>query len=455
MDRRQRQGAACDPEGVLKVARPLRPCAFYRKTGQCCTVPALRSKRMVAIIFHAPVSCFRLTKSVSSILHGLLFESGAMEILCLKKRTGVYGLLIPLVLLFLAARAIAIEIPLQKHGGVYTLQVQINGVYTAPFILDSGATEVTIPADVVLALLRAGTISEDDFLPGKKYRLGDGSIVKGSRFNLRELEVGGFRVSNVPAVVVPVTGSLLLGQSFLSRAVHWEIDNERQVLVLFDSKTPTHTQELYDFTKLPDKYPVGAFGLKWGDSSAQAKAVMLKLDAVDNDDVCQGDDKSISKEVRGNWEYFANQFNFKQDCEERKKFNKETEKFGESDIDFHGTFMHRDASISLTFTKFYGLYSVFIGFDKSPEGLYPDLLSVLKARYGPPGRTATRADANGERVIRSAYWWPGAVTRIELSEEKSKTPFGLWRITTIDYTDWKTSQIANKRHKKYILDHKK
>ncbi len=145
-------------------------------------------------------------------------------------------LLIFLAAFLFAVQAVAIEIPLQKQGGVYSLPVRINGVITLNFILDSGASEVTIPADVALTLLRAGTISEKDFLPGQKYRLADGSILKGARFKIRELEVGGFRISNIPAVVAPATGSLLLGQSFLSRTPHWAIDNERQLLVISDSR---------------------------------------------------------------------------------------------------------------------------------------------------------------------------------------------------------------------------
>lgn len=154
-------------------------------------------------------------------------------------KLGLPSLLTLLAAFLFAVQAMAVEIPLHRHGGVYTLQVGINDVYTAPFILDSGASEVTIPADVALSLLRAGTISNRDFLPEEIYRLADGSIVVGSRFNIREIEVGGFRVFNVPAMVVPVTGSLLLGQSFLSRAGHWAIDNERPALVLSGSATTT------------------------------------------------------------------------------------------------------------------------------------------------------------------------------------------------------------------------
>ena len=126
----------------------------------------------------------------------------------------------------------ATEVALQKDGGVYTLPVKINRVITLDFILDSGASEVSIPADVVLTLLRAKTISENDFLSGKSYTLADGSVVRSERFLIRELDVGGERIANVPAMVAPVSGTLLLGQSFLQRIDSWMLDNRRNVLIM-------------------------------------------------------------------------------------------------------------------------------------------------------------------------------------------------------------------------------
>jgi clan AA aspartic protease (TIGR02281 family) len=145
--------------------------------------------------------------------------------------------LIFLVTFCVTAQAGAIEISLKEYGGVYCLPARINGVITLDFILDTGASEVTIPANVALTLLKAGTIKEGDFLPGRKYRLADGSTLKGSRFKIRELEVGGLKMSNVPAVVAPGRGPLLLGQSFLSRVGNWAINNEKQLLLISESKS--------------------------------------------------------------------------------------------------------------------------------------------------------------------------------------------------------------------------
>jgi hypothetical protein len=126
----------------------------------------------------------------------------------------------------------AIEVPLVKEGGVYTVPVRINDVLTLDFIIDSGAAEVQVPADVALTLLRTKTISQDDFLPGETYRLADGSKTKSSRFNIKELRIGDYVVNQVSAGISDIEGPLLLGQSFLSKVPSWSQDNKRGVLVI-------------------------------------------------------------------------------------------------------------------------------------------------------------------------------------------------------------------------------
>src|SRR5262249_22455094 len=124
------------------------------------------------------------------------------------------------------------EIPLVQVSGVYALPVEINSVLTLHFILDTGASEVQLPADVVLTLVRAGTIQEADFLPGKTYVLADGSELKSPRFILRSLKIGRRQISTVPASVGSLSSSPLLGQSVLEKLGTWSMDSQRRVLVL-------------------------------------------------------------------------------------------------------------------------------------------------------------------------------------------------------------------------------
>ena len=61
--------------------------------------------------------------------------------------------------------------------------MRINDQLTIKFTVDTGASDVSVPADVVLTLIRTDTISSGDFLGERPYTLADGSTVKNQRFH--------------------------------------------------------------------------------------------------------------------------------------------------------------------------------------------------------------------------------------------------------------------------------
>ena len=123
-------------------------------------------------------------------------------------------------------------IPVKAQGGTYVVPVLINKTITLNFVIDSGASDVSIPADVVLTLVRSGTLQPSDFIGTQTYRLADGSTVPSTTFRIRSLTLNRLVIENVKGSVANVKGDLLLGQSFLSRFKSWSIDNARQALVL-------------------------------------------------------------------------------------------------------------------------------------------------------------------------------------------------------------------------------
>ena len=132
-------------------------------------------------------------------------------------------------------RAVAdnrISVPLKNVDGALVVPVLINGAISLNFVIDSGATNVAIPADVVAALERTGTLQESDFLGKVIYQLADGSTLPSVKFRIRSLTVGGKVIENVTGSVNPVATDALLGQSFLTRFKSWSIDNARQALQL-------------------------------------------------------------------------------------------------------------------------------------------------------------------------------------------------------------------------------
>ena len=116
--------------------------------------------------------------------------------------------------------------------GVFTVPVLINGTVQLEFLLDTGASDVVLPADVIRTLIRTGTLSQEDVIGVNKHVLADGSRGENLQLRLQEIRIGDRAVRDVTASSAPMQGIPLLGQSFLSRFGSWTIDNRRQVLVL-------------------------------------------------------------------------------------------------------------------------------------------------------------------------------------------------------------------------------
>jgi predicted aspartyl protease len=125
-----------------------------------------------------------------------------------------------------------VKVPMTVAGGTFEVPVEINGAITLNFVIDSGAADVTIPADVVSTLIRMGTIKPSDFIGRQTYVLADGSESPSSNFMIRSLKVGDKIVKNVKGSIAPATGALLLGQSFLQHFKSWSIDNLKHELLL-------------------------------------------------------------------------------------------------------------------------------------------------------------------------------------------------------------------------------
>jgi clan AA aspartic protease (TIGR02281 family) len=156
----------------------------------------------------------------------------------LSRRTSAVLLMVVAALIATGMRIVRAEtVSLNREHGAFVLPVVINNQITRSFMLDSGASDVTIPADVISALTRSGSISTADFLGSQEYRLADGSVTRTRRVRIRSLRVGSVELRDVVVSVVPHAGVLLLGQSFLGRLQSWTIDNQRHLFVINQSPT--------------------------------------------------------------------------------------------------------------------------------------------------------------------------------------------------------------------------
>ena len=123
-------------------------------------------------------------------------------------------------------------IPLEPLNGVYVTPAVINGVVSAKFLVDTGASLVGVPAGLVKSLVDSGFIAQSDFLGERTFRIANGSTFQSQTLRLKSLQIGNVVVEDVEASVLPDNAPLLLGQSFLRRLKSWSMDTTAHTLTI-------------------------------------------------------------------------------------------------------------------------------------------------------------------------------------------------------------------------------
>jgi clan AA aspartic protease (TIGR02281 family) len=124
------------------------------------------------------------------------------------------------------------RIPLLKMAGGLIAPVVVNNSIKLNFVVDSGASDVSIPADVFATLVRDHTVTQADITGTRNYKNADGEVFRSKTFLIRSLKIGNLDAPQVQAKVSAANAPPLLGQSFLKRFKSWSIDNSTQELVL-------------------------------------------------------------------------------------------------------------------------------------------------------------------------------------------------------------------------------
>jgi clan AA aspartic protease (TIGR02281 family) len=117
-------------------------------------------------------------------------------------------------------------------AGTLDVPVSIDGAPAMSFIVDSGASLISIPWDDAEPFMKTGLIKRGDYQGERPFQLADGTTVSAEIYRLGSVKVGDSEVKDVLAAIYRGHGPRLLGQSFLKRFKSWSIDNKRGVLVL-------------------------------------------------------------------------------------------------------------------------------------------------------------------------------------------------------------------------------
>lgn len=125
------------------------------------------------------------------------------------------------------------EVAMEKDRGVYKVPVTVNGV-PMKFILDTGASLISISATEAEFMFKQGAITDADIIGQSKFQDANGDISPGDVIRLKSVQIGDRVLENVTANVVRSTKApLLLGQSALSQFGKISVDYRRNV-VTFD-----------------------------------------------------------------------------------------------------------------------------------------------------------------------------------------------------------------------------
>jgi clan AA aspartic protease (TIGR02281 family) len=125
------------------------------------------------------------------------------------------------------------QVYMKKKDGNLWVPAQINNAVKIDFVIDSGASDITLPWDTYLTLIRSGTLTKANYIGEVNFGIANGSEVRGHKFKLATLQVGNQVLTDVVASVMPSDAATpLLGLSFLSRFQSWSIDNKSSVLTL-------------------------------------------------------------------------------------------------------------------------------------------------------------------------------------------------------------------------------
>lgn len=118
------------------------------------------------------------------------------------------------------------RIPIERAGTALVVQARVNDELSLPFLVDTGASDVSLPR---WAADRLG-LDPADGGRTREYVTANGTIEEPAVM-LRSVELGGARVENVPAAISSSMEVGLLGLSFFNHfSVH--VDSARGVLLL-------------------------------------------------------------------------------------------------------------------------------------------------------------------------------------------------------------------------------
>ncbi|MDL2224003.1 FHA domain-containing protein [Bacteroidales bacterium OttesenSCG-928-M06] len=123
------------------------------------------------------------------------------------------------------------RIKMQEENGVLYIPMKVNG-QELNFVFDTGASSICISTLEAMILIKNGLLLENDILGQEGFMDATGRISVGTKINLRTIQIGDRKLSNVEATVIEnPRAECLLGQTALSQFGTYKIDNSTKEVI--------------------------------------------------------------------------------------------------------------------------------------------------------------------------------------------------------------------------------
>ena len=110
-----------------------------------------------------------------------------------------------------------------KINGLFTIECKVNGL-KLEFIFDTGASDVTISLTEAMFMIKNGYLNKEDIGETIYYKIANGNVEKGTKINIREIEINGIKLYNIQATIIHESSApLLLGMSAINKLGKIEI----------------------------------------------------------------------------------------------------------------------------------------------------------------------------------------------------------------------------------------
>lgn len=130
-------------------------------------------------------------------------------------------------------------INMEKKGNVFYVPGKVNGLQLE-FIFDTGASNVCLSLTEAYFMLKNGYLNESDLGVSSYSQIANGQIVENMNVNLRQIEIGGITLKNIPAIIMKnLDAPLLFGQSAIQELGPIQL-NGNQLIISRTSNLPNN-----------------------------------------------------------------------------------------------------------------------------------------------------------------------------------------------------------------------